>query len=203
MLEGNNHCWAVLCKNRLFHFWRSPFKGHQIPLCKSDGVMSPPPLDEHFPVTCSECGQEYLYKSSEVRRHKITLPQSFTPHPLFRLDKDRRRSRRSVKDVRLIVRGESKENGGFQEKTYATSVSTHGALMILSTMVAEGQKLFLKNPRTENEIEGRVVRFGPPYRGLTQVGVEFVRPAEEFWPSDVVGHIKVEEYARVGTGSQI
>jgi hypothetical protein len=86
----------------------------------------------------------------------------------------------------------------FQEKTYATSVSLHGALMILSTMVSEGQMLSLINPRTQDEIEGRVVRFGPLYRGLTQVGVEFVRPAQEFWPAGVSDRNKMEEYSKVG-----
>ena len=196
-MEENNYCWVVLCKNRWFHFRRSFFKGHQIPLGQTDSAESLPLVDDSFPVPCGDCGKEYVYKASEVRKSKYQGPASFSPHPLFRLDKDRRRSRRWLHDVRLIVRGETRGNVPFQEKTYATSVSTHGALMILSTIVVEGQTLSLINPRTQDEIEGRVVRFGPPYRGLTQVGVEFMRPAQEFWPADVSDRNKIEEYSKV------
>ncbi len=31
-----------------------------------------------------ECGKEYLYKPLDVRRNEQHLPESFTPHPLFR-----------------------------------------------------------------------------------------------------------------------
>jgi len=194
----NDYCWVVLCKNRWFHFRRSFFKGHQIPLGQTDSAESLPLVDDTFPVPCGDCGKEYVYKASEVRKSKYQGPASFSPHPLFRLEKDRRRSRRRLHDVRLIVRGETRGNVPFQEKTYATSVSTHGALMILSTIVAEGQTLCLINPRSQDEIEGRVVRFGPPYRGLTQVGVEFVRPAQEFWPAEVSDRRQIEEYSKVG-----
>jgi uncharacterized protein YceH (UPF0502 family) len=83
--------------------------------------------------------------------------------------------------VHLVVRGESAEKVGFQEKALATSTSAHGALMILSTNVALGQTLFLKNPRTQGEMEARVVRLGPHHRGRAQIGVEFVQPSPEFW----------------------
>ena len=198
MMGKNDYCWVVLCKNRWFHFRRSFFKGHQIPLGQTDSAESLPLVDDTFPVPCGDCGKEYVYKASEVRKSKYQGPASFSPHPLFRLEKDRRRSRRRLHDVRLIVRGETRGNVPFQEKTYATSVSTHGALMILSTIVAEGQTLCLINPRSQDEIEGRVVRFGPPYRGLTQVGVEFVRPAQEFWPAEVSDRRQIEEYSKVG-----
>ena len=184
MLKASNYCWVVLCKNNWFHLRRNLFKGHGIPLGETDGKVSLPPLEDCFPVRCDECGEEFVYKPSEVRRYKQEVPDSFTPHPLFRLGRERRRSRRSFQEVRLIVRGESAEKVAFEEKTYATSVSAHGALMILSAMVAQGQRLLLKNPRTQNEIEGQVVRFGPPYRGYAQVGVEFAQPATEFWSAD-------------------
>jgi hypothetical protein len=82
----------------------------------------------------------------------------------------------------VVVRGEAIEKVVFQEETFATSVSAHGALMLLSTKVVLGQNLLLKNPSTQREMEGRVARFGPPYSGHAQVGVEFVQPAPEFWP---------------------
>jgi uncharacterized protein YceH (UPF0502 family) len=83
--------------------------------------------------------------------------------------------------VHLVVRGGSAEKAGFQEKALAISTSAHGALVILSTNVALGQTLFLKNPRTQGEMEARVVRLKPHQRGRAQVGVEFIEPSSEFW----------------------
>jgi hypothetical protein len=182
MREDNDYCWAVVCKNQWFHLRSSLFKGHRIPLAKAAaGEISMPPVDGGFSVRCDKCSEEYVYQPAEVRRYEQKLPESFRPHPLFQLDRDRRRSPRSRRDVRLIVRGESGGNAAFEEKTYATCVSDHGALMILSATVEVGQSLVLKNPRTQDEIQSQVVRFGPLYKGRVQVGVEFPHPAREFW----------------------
>jgi hypothetical protein len=97
---------------------------------------------------------------------------------------ERRRSGRWLRDVALIVRGKSKEGHPFQEETFTISVSAHGALLLLAANVAVGQTLLLVNPQTRDEREGHVARFGSPYGGLAQVGVEFSRPAPEFWPGD-------------------
>lgn len=115
MLKASNYCWVVLCKNNWFHLRRNLFKGHGIPLGETDCKMSLPSLEGRFPVRCDECGEEFVYKPSEVRRYKQELPDSFTPHPLFRLGMERRRSRRSFQEVRLIVRGESAEKVAFEE----------------------------------------------------------------------------------------
>jgi len=97
---------------------------------------------------------------------------------------ERRRSQRAILDVALIVRGKSVEGQPFQEETFTISVSDHGALLMLSSKVALGQVLLLVNPHTQSEREGRVARFGSPYGGLAQVGVEFAHPAPEFWSGD-------------------
>lgn len=184
MWEDSNYCWVVLCKNSWFHLRQSLFSSHRIPLGETDAVMSAPALDGPFAVRCDECGKEYLYKPSELRRFEQDLPESFTPHPLFRPGGDRRRSKRSLRQVGLVVRGESPEKGVFQEETITLSVSAHGALMVLASKVPVGHTLFLKNPRTHVELESRVVRSGPPRRGLAEVGVEFVQAAPEFWPAE-------------------
>lgn len=158
--------------------------------------MPLPDLDGPFRVRCDECGKEYLYKSSDVRRYEQELPESFTPHPLFRLGGDRRRSKRSVRAVGLVVRGESAEKGLFQEETITLSVSDHGALLVLSANLPVGQTLFLKNPRTQKELEGRVVRSGTSRKGLAEVGVEFVQPAPEFWPVESGSGSKRRSLAR-------
>ncbi len=93
-----------------------------------------------------------------------------------------RRSQRLLLDVPLIVRGETPELQPFQEETFTIVVSAHGALLVLATKVAPGQKLLLMNPQTWDEREGRVAYSGSPYGGLAHVAIEFTRPAPEFWP---------------------
>lgn len=94
---------------------------------------------------------------------------------------ERRRSAHLLRDVPLVVRGQSSENRPFQEDTFTISISDHGALMLLGARVSPGQRLVLTNPATHGTIECRVARLGPPYGGLAQVGIEFARPAPWFW----------------------
>jgi hypothetical protein len=182
MWEDSSYCWVVLCKNRWFHYRQTLFTSHRIPLSETDAVMSLPTLEGRFPVRCDDCGREYLYKSSDVRRYEQELPESFTPHPLFRSGGERRRAQRSLQVVGLVVRGESVGNGAFREETVAISVSANGGLIVLSSEVALGQTILLKNSRTQNELEGRVVRCGLSHKGRAQVGVELLQPAPDFWP---------------------
>ena len=86
MWEDSHYCWVVVCKNRWFHLRQNFFYGHKIPLAETDAFASLPALERPFAVRCDECGKEYLYKTSDVRRFEQELPESFTPHPLFRED---------------------------------------------------------------------------------------------------------------------
>jgi hypothetical protein len=95
---------------------------------------------------------------------------------------ERRRSERRVLDVPLVISGETKEQKAFHEQTFTVSVNAHGALLMLAATVTLGQKLLLQNPDSDRQTEARVVRFGVPYGGLAQVGVEFARPLPDFWP---------------------
>ena len=96
-----------------------------------------------------------------------------------------RRSKRVILELPLVIRGEGEDKRPFQEETFTISVSAHGALVVLAGKVALGQKVSLENLKTHAEIEGRIARFGPPYGGLAQVGIEFARPAPEFWSNAV------------------
>ena len=95
---------------------------------------------------------------------------------------ERRRSLRLPLIVPLVIRGESSDKKPFQEETVTLSVNAHGALVVLATNVALGQTLVLMNPQNWDERDGRVARIGLTASGLIQVGVEFARPAPEFWP---------------------
>ena len=68
------------------------------------------------------------------------------------------------------------------EAAKTLTVSAHGALLVLSTPLALGDKLRLVNPRTQAETECYARRFAMRYpAGVNQVGVEFVAPSPKFW----------------------
>ncbi|SRR5579871_2560580 len=183
MWEDNSYCWVVLCKNKWFHLRQSLFNSHRIPLGETDAVMSLPPLERHFRVRCDECGKEYFYKPSEVRRFEQELPGDFTPHPLFHLEGERRRSKRSSVKIAVTVRGESLEKGPFRETTFAISANENGALIALSAKVRTGQILLLTNPQSRRELQARVVRVEAA-DGNTLVAMEFTERAADFWPAE-------------------
>src|ERR1700704_6996393 len=54
---------------------------------------------------------------------------------------------------------------------------------VLSTKVQLVQTIYLKNPKTQKEMECRVTRFGPLYGKQVQVGVDFAQPTLTFWPA--------------------
>jgi hypothetical protein len=84
MWVDSHYCCVVLCKNHWFHLRQNLFFRHRIPLSESDPVAPRPSLDGRFRVRCDDCRKEYLYKPSEVLKSELELPDSFTPHPLFR-----------------------------------------------------------------------------------------------------------------------
>jgi hypothetical protein len=84
MWEDRNYCWVVLCKNHWFHLRHNLLFRHRIPLGIADAYMTLPALDGPFTVRCDLCGAKYSYEASDVLRVEQDLPDSFTPHPLFR-----------------------------------------------------------------------------------------------------------------------
>lgn len=84
MWEDRQYCWVVICKNRWYHVRQNLFFGHRILLGETDSVTPLPALNGRFTVRCDDCRKEYSYKPEEVRRFDQELPESFTPHPLFR-----------------------------------------------------------------------------------------------------------------------
>jgi hypothetical protein len=96
-------------------------------------------------------------------------------------DAKTRRSKRVILDVPLVIQGEGEDNRAFQEETFTVTISAHGALIVLGTKVALGQKVLLKNLKSRDEKEGTIAFLGPPYAGLSTVGIQFAQPAPEFW----------------------
>jgi hypothetical protein len=85
MWVDSHYCWVVLCKNHWYHLRQNLFFRHRIPLAETDPVSPrPPSIEGRFRVQCDDCHREYLYKPSEVLKYEQELPDTFTPHPLFR-----------------------------------------------------------------------------------------------------------------------
>jgi len=82
--EDSTYCWVVVCKNHWVHRRHNLFHVHRIPLGETDAVTSRPKINRTFFVRCDDCRKEYAYKPSEVLRYEQDVPESFTPHPLFR-----------------------------------------------------------------------------------------------------------------------
>ena len=93
-----------------------------------------------------------------------------------------RRSQRLLHSLPVIVCGGSPKRKPFREEALTVAFNAHGALLILYVGVELGQELLLMNPITWDEQKARVVYSTPSSGGLTHVGIEFFRPAPEFWP---------------------
>ena len=93
-----------------------------------------------------------------------------------------RRSQRLSRRLPVVVCGESLERKPFWEEALTVAINAHGVLLVLNEKIELGQKLLLMNPTTWDEQEARVVYFTASYGSLTYVGIEFMRPAPEFWP---------------------
>jgi hypothetical protein len=94
---------------------------------------------------------------------------------------NRRRSQRVILSIPVTVSEESGP-GPFSEETQTLAVNAHGALVMLTARVSQGQKLILKSNTPPNKQTCRVVYVGPTADGRTQIGVEFTEAAPHFWP---------------------
>lgn len=93
----------------------------------------------------------------------------------------RRRSRRLRVRIRIVVRVETERKETVWEETDALIVNAHGALILLATQVSKNKFLTIQNANTGKEILARITSLGPRFMGKAEVGIEFIRPAPEFW----------------------
>jgi hypothetical protein len=90
---------------------------------------------------------------------------------------ERRRAQRVMlrMPVNVHIAGKSSLNG------FTQTVSQNGAMILVPEPLAEGAKVSIENPKTQNTVEARVVR--PPQ--ITSDGslipVEFLSPSPHFW----------------------
>jgi hypothetical protein len=92
-----------------------------------------------------------------------------------------RRSHRLALQVPVLVYEAGRDQRFILDDAFASVVSKHGALLLLSTNVNSGQTLTITNKRTKESRECRVVFVGPHPSNKKRVGVEFLTPAPHFW----------------------
>lgn len=115
-----------------------------------------------------------------MRQRQFSQPKSWT---------QRRRSQRLVLSFPVVAHRLPKDGPPFYEGTHTLVVSAHGALISLAANVARDQRLFLQNALSGEQQECRIVFTETKLTGPTEVGIEFQRPAPNFWrvafpPSD-------------------
>ena len=92
-----------------------------------------------------------------------------------------RRSQRVVIDFPVTLFGQSVNGKIFEEKTNTLSVSAHGALITLKEDVDSKKPVLLSNPKTQIEIQCRVVHRKQNQKGQFEIGLEFSKPVAKFW----------------------
>jgi hypothetical protein len=111
-------------------------------------------------------------------------PECVGSHPEEHSKKDsinRRDTKRAKHQVPLLVSGSDADKQPFRERTDTLDANDGGCLLPLAISVVRGQRLLLVNMRNQDERECRVIRLRKRARGKTEVGVEFLCPAPEFW----------------------
>jgi hypothetical protein len=96
-------------------------------------------------------------------------------------ESDRRKGLRHSHETMLLVYGSDAEKQPFHEQSESIDANENGCLLSLESCVSRGQRLVLTNIRNQAEQECRVVYVGRRAHGKTRVGVEFLRPAPQFW----------------------
>lgn len=94
---------------------------------------------------------------------------------------ERRKGVRQAHQTTLLVYGSDAEKQPFHEQSATIDANENGCLFSLVSGVSRGQRLFLTNMRNQAEQECRVVYVGRRQHGRSRVGVEFTRPAPQFW----------------------
>jgi hypothetical protein len=101
--------------------------------------------------------------------------------PQMGLGRTLRRSKRLGLVVRVQVFGQDSFRENFRELAKTVSVSQHGGALALAARLREGQTVLIENSLTREQQECRVANIGPVRNGKWTVGIEFARPAAQFW----------------------
>jgi hypothetical protein len=92
-----------------------------------------------------------------------------------------RRSQRVVIDFPVSVFGQGVDGKIFAETTVTLTVNAHGALIVLKKDVDPEKPALLGNPKTQMEVQCRVVYRKEIEKGRYEIGLEFAQPFPRFW----------------------
>ena len=87
-----------------------------------------------------------------------------------------RRTQRVQIAMPVLLRGKN-----FEEFTNTVAVNAHGCLVMLKAAVSRDDQISLVNPKTAEELPGKVVSLGKPEDGKVPVGIEFSEASPLFW----------------------
>jgi hypothetical protein len=89
--------------------------------------------------------------------------------------------------MKLQAAGRAHNGKKFREVCETLVISEHGALLMLSHEVDQGELLVITSPETQEEIETRIVFLGDLCAQGQRVGIEFLTPAPHFWGIEFSG----------------
>jgi hypothetical protein len=93
----------------------------------------------------------------------------------------KRRSQRLFLQVRVIVEGRLPDQKPLNEDTHTVVVNAHGALVEMTAALDQGQIVVLRNVRTGERIDCKVMLVKPVTGGKFSTAFEFVHPNPDFW----------------------
>lgn len=94
---------------------------------------------------------------------------------------NRRRSQRLFIQIPVVVEGQLANKSEFSDKAQTVVVNAHGALVELGVSLEPGQRVLLRNVRTNEKIASEVKLVTPGESGKYNVALEFVDPNPGFW----------------------
>lgn len=92
-----------------------------------------------------------------------------------------RRSQRVLLSIPILVSGYSAKNYEFTEDTVTAVVSAHGALILLAHIVQVSQLLTIRNLKSTEELQCKVIEVGAKRGTKLEVGLEFIEASPRFW----------------------
>jgi hypothetical protein len=95
--------------------------------------------------------------------------------------RNRRRSPRVKSRIAVTIRIQSAHKPSRSEKSHTMAISAHGALVLLAGAVEVNEMVVLSNGDSGEELLCRVTSLGDTFMGKTQVALEFIMPAPNFW----------------------
>lgn len=174
------------------------FEGNKIPVSFSYGAAQYQPHDT--PESMLKRADERLYAKKAKRKAaeasstsasrdanapkapEAAAKPNLSPARSLVAEAGFRRSERVPFEMPVEVYLSRENEEPVREEAKTLSVNAHGALLRLSMPVEMGQALRLVNPRTQQEVECRVCRFGELHEDdMKEVATEFAAVTPTFW----------------------